>query len=146
MTILIDTREPSPHPWTAYWPDTPTATATLETGDICAAGNLDIVIERKTPADLLGCMTSGRERFERELRRATHLASFAVVISGSFDDLLLHRRGMAASSVIGTLAAWQRRYRHPFFFAGNDELAADFTMRFLSQPFREASVLTKQVA
>ena len=146
MTLLLDTREPSPHPWVDYWPDVSIEMATLETGDICAAGNLDVVIERKTPADLLGCMTSGRERFERELRRATHLTSFAVVISGSFADLLLHRRGMSASSVIGTLAAWQRRYRHTFLFAGNDELAADFTMRFLSQPFREASVLTKQVA
>lgn len=141
MTVLLDTREPDPHPWPPFWPNATTERATLACGDVCIDGNGDVVVERKTPEDLLGCMATGRERFERELRRGTHLASFAVVVSGSLDDLLLRRRGMAVASILGTLAAWQRRYRHPFFLAGNDSLAADFTLRFLTQPFREAQKL-----
>lgn len=145
MILLLDTREPDPHPWVPYWPEVTTERATLSCGDIALAGNVDVAIERKTPADLLGCMTAGRERFERELRRATHLASFAVVVSDSFDGLLLRRRGLAVASIVGTLAAWQRRYRIPFIFAGNDQIAADFTWRFLTQPFREAQRLVSDV-
>ena len=138
MTALLDTREPDPHPWPPFWPGASVERATLAVGDVCMAGNADVVVERKTPEDLIGCMTVSRDRFERELRRATHLASFAIVVSGSFDELLLRRRGLAVASIIGTLAAWQRRYRHPFFFAGTDAVAADFTWRFLTQPFRES--------
>jgi len=144
MTILLDTREPDPHPWPPFWPDATTERATLACGDVCLSGNADVAVERKTPEDLLSCMTASRDRFERELRRATHLASFAVVVSGSLADLLQRRRGLAVASILGTLAAWQRRYRHPFVFAGNDGLAADFTWRFLVQPFREAKGLMSQ--
>jgi hypothetical protein len=75
------------------------------------------VIERKTPSDLIACMTSARERFERELARSRYLGCF-VVVEGSLPDVLAARRQMSEAGVIGTLAAWQRRYTG-FFFAGN---------------------------
>src|SRR5258707_1341051 len=108
MTLLLDTREPDPHPWPAFWFGVDVTRGTLACGDVCLACNADVCIERKTPEDLIACMTGERERFERELRRATHLASFAVVVSGSLDDLLLRRRGLAVASILGSLAAWQR--------------------------------------
>jgi len=77
MTVILDTREPDPHPWPPFWPDAVVNRATLAVGDICLASNADVAVERKTPSDLLSCMTAGRERFERELRRATHLAASA---------------------------------------------------------------------
>jgi ERCC4-type nuclease len=75
------------------------------------------VIERKTPSDLVACMTSARERFERELARSRYVGRFVVVVEGSLPDVLASRRQMSEASVIGTLAAWQRRYAG-FFFAG----------------------------
>jgi hypothetical protein len=41
------------------------------------------------------------------------------------------RRQMSEASVIGSLAAWQRRYTG-FFFAGNIRIAAEFPFRFLA--------------
>lgn len=102
------------------------------------AANPGVVVERKEPSDLIAVLSAGRERFERELKRATHLDSFCVVVSGSFEDCLLRRRGLHVNCVVGTLAAWQRRYRIPFLFAGSDKVAADFTLRYLTQPVREA--------
>jgi ERCC4-type nuclease len=145
ITIHLDTREPDPHPWARYWDFATIVRATLGVGDICIAGNADVAVERKTPEDLIGCMGAGRERFERELRRACHIDRFVVIISSSLDDLLLRKRGMNTESVLGTLAAWQRRYRHPFMFCGNDQLAADFCQRFLTQPVREAKDFVKAV-
>jgi len=103
-------------------------------------------VERKTAVDLVGCIGAHRERFERELRRASHLASFAVVVNSSFAELLLQRGELHQNAIVGTLAAWQRRYRMPFIFAGNDSLAADFTLRFLKHPLQEAERLLKLTA
>ena len=66
-------------------------------------------------------------------------------MSGSLDDLLRCRRGLAVASILGTLAAWQRRYRHTFMFCGSDALAADFCLRFLAQPVREAERLLGEI-
>jgi len=51
------------------------------------------------------------------------------------------QRRIHPNAILGTLAAWSRRYRHPILFAGNDRLAAEFALRFLCQPFREAQRL-----
>jgi hypothetical protein len=63
-------------------------------------------------------MSSSRERFERELGRSRYLGRFVVVVEGGLPDVLAARRQMSEASVIGTLAAWQRRYAG-FFFAGS---------------------------
>src|SRR6266498_3089843 len=58
MTILVDSREPWPHPWSPFWPDVAVERGTLDTGDLCLGGNSTVVIERKTQGDLAACMTS----------------------------------------------------------------------------------------
>lgn len=137
--ILVDTREPlgvdgQLHPWAAFWEsNVRLVRQTLPTGDFCLAGNPTIAIERKTGGDLVKCLGAERDRFEAELDRATLLTAFAVVVSCSFENLLRERRGLHINAVVGTLAAWQRRYRIPFFFAGTNALAANFTLRFLAQ-------------
>jgi len=138
--ILIDSREPWPHPWAAHWPsDIEVRREALPTGDVCLAGNPLVAVERKAPADLVACMTSERQRFERELRRASsELDRMTVIVEGSMDAVLLHRRGMSSASVLGTLATWARRYRHPFLFAPTVEVAAELCLRFLTGPVREA--------
>jgi hypothetical protein len=88
-------------------------------------------VERKTPSDMVACMTSARDRFERELARSRYLGRFVVVVEGSLPDLLAARRAMSEASVIGTLAAWQRRYAG-FVFAGTVKFAAEFSWRYLA--------------
>ena len=70
MIVLCDTREPWPHPWAALLPQGwALERASLETGDFVLASHPHgAVIERKTPSDMAGCIGTGRERFERELR------------------------------------------------------------------------------
>ena len=132
MRVTFDTREPVEHPWAAYLPEGWTIErACLETGDIALTALPEgAVVERKTPGDLAGCMTAGRDRFERELARSRYVGRFVVVVEGSLPDLLLAARGMTEASVIGTLAAWERRYCG-FVFAGSVRLAALFAWRFL---------------
>ena len=62
--IIVDTREPWPHPWAEYLPEgMELDRGTLETGDIVLAALPEsAVVERKTLADLASCIGSGRER------------------------------------------------------------------------------------
>ena len=146
MTILLDTREPSPHPWTRYLPEGwHVEPGTLETGDIALARLPDgIVIERKTAPDLAGCIGSSRERFERELKRSRYCGRFIVVCEGSLADVCVAGRGMNHNAITGTLAAWTARYC-PFIFAGSTAAAADFSFRALASQVRDIQRAAKQV-
>jgi len=132
MRLTIDSREPDPHPWIPFLPAGWTVERTaLETGDIALTALPEgAVCERKTASDLAACLSSGRDRFQRELARSRYVGRFVVVCEGSLSDLLQAARGMSEASVIGTLAAWERRYCS-FMFAGSVRLAAEFTWRFL---------------
>lgn len=148
FTLLRDTREPEwdEHPWHKHIPEPwCIGSATLSTGDFALEGAEDsAVIERKAITDLLGCIGSGRERFERELQRGRYCGRFIVVVEGSYDDLLGAARGLHINAIIGSLAAWQRRYC-PFFFAGNVETAVAFALRFLSQPYSESLDVVRRI-
>ena len=78
---------------------------------------------------LLGCMGKGRDRFERELKRSRYLGRLLIVVEGTLADVLAQSRGIHPSAIIGTLAAWQRRYS-PICFAGNVETAAKIAESF----------------
>ncbi len=146
--LLKDTREMDwpDHPWLPYIPnDWHIAVATLPTGDFTLQGAEDgAVIERKAVSDLLGCMGAGRERFERELQRGRYCGRFIVIVEGNYSDLIAAARGLSINAIIGTLAAWQRRYC-PFFFAGDVATAVAFALRFLSQPYNEALDVVRRV-
>lgn len=146
-TVILDTREPTPHPWPRHWPaDVVTVRAALETGDLALAGQeTGAVIERKSPEDLISCMTTGRDRFERELRRAAGtLDRFAVIVEGTMADLEREARGLHPAAIVGTVAAWTRR-GWPIVFAGSERLAALFALRFLLGPVKEAEKLCRSV-
>jgi hypothetical protein len=61
--VTFDSREPWPHPWISYLPTGWQADRrTLETGDVVLAALPEgAVVERKTPADMAGCISSNRE-------------------------------------------------------------------------------------
>lgn len=135
-TLLIDTREPWPHPWAKHLADVRFERCGLETGDIALAGNPSLVVERKTVSDFLGSITSGRDRFEAELKRSRLLDKLVIVVEGDFSDCIGNLGGMSLESFLGTVAAISRRYC-PILFAGNEALAARVAWKFLSQPIAE---------
>lgn len=138
ITLILDTREPHPHPWLKFWPaDLQIERGTLETGDVALAGNPAVCIERKTAPDFLACIGGQRERFERELKRARYCDAFAVIVESDFAALLSSPGGLHPASIIGTVAAWNRRYC-PVIFASSPRFAADLALRFLSGPIKDA--------
>lgn len=59
--VIIDTREQLPYNFTFE-----STRATLKTGDYSLAGLESVVsIERKSLDDFVGCITTGRDRFEK---------------------------------------------------------------------------------
>jgi ERCC4-type nuclease len=138
VVIVVDTREPWPHPWTRWLPDhVQLERGTLDTGDFALAGLPDgAVVERKTVSDFLGCMTSNRERFERELARSRYCGRFIIIVEGGLLDCLRERGGLSEASLLGTVAAFSRRYA-PIIFAGSERYAAELCWRFLAGQITE---------
>ncbi|OAI56221.1 hypothetical protein AYO49_04780 [Verrucomicrobiaceae bacterium SCGC AG-212-N21] len=145
--IAVDTREPENHPWfrTPAWQGVSMVRRTLETGDFALAANPAVCVERKALGDFLSCIGGERERFERELKRARYCDAFAVVVEGDFAGALSYAGGLHPASIVGTVAAWSRRYG-PIVFCSTPRIAADFTLRFLSQPVQEARKLARAAA
>lgn len=141
-TLIVDTREPWPHPWEIHIPESHFIRDGLETGDICLAGNRSIVVERKTVSDFLGSITAGRDRFEGELKRSRMLDHFAIIVEGTMLDVVEARGGLTLESLYGTVAAISRRWCN-IHFAGSERGAARLAWLLLSQPAAEANKLVK---
>jgi len=146
MTVLIDTREPDPYSCLSYLPDGERPEIdTLETGDVALACLPDgVVIERKTPSDLAGCIGASRERFERELKRSRYCGRFLVVCEGNLADVCRASRGLTEQAITGTIAAWTTRYC-PIVFAGTVASAADFAFRSLRAQVRDIERAAKSL-
>lgn len=82
-TILTDSREQAPLKFTTF----STEISTLATGDYSVKGLEDtITVERKSVSDLIGSLTSGRERFQREIQRMLAYRSRTLLIVGDGSD------------------------------------------------------------
>ena len=117
MKIIVDTREQQPFPFSLY--PCETETGTLRTGDYSIAGFEDkVTVERKSPTDLCGCITSSRERFERELERMRSFECAAVVIELPIQEITRQHfnTGLRQSSFEQSILSFSFRYRVPFFF------------------------------
>ena len=117
----------------------------LETGDIALAALPDAgVVERKTASDLVSCIGAGRERFEKELKRGRYCGRMVVVVEGTLDSVIGAARGVYANAVIGTISAWVMRYC-PIIFCGSQQLAAEFSFRFLACQVRDIQRSAKAI-
>jgi len=133
--VIIDTREQLPYNFTLE-----STRAALKTGDYSLAGLESVVsIERKSLDDFIGCITAGRERFEKELSRADTLERFWVVIEANLTSIEsgLYRSKVNPESVLGTLAAWSNRYKVCFMFADNRKSGQKLTERLLKHAWNE---------
>lgn len=117
ITIITDSGEQRPYSF-GY----PMETGTLRVGDYSIRGLEDhIAIERKAIDDLIGCLTKGRDRFERELHQGRALNYFALVIEASLGDLAngKYKSRMLPKSAVQSLLAFSIRYSLPIFFCEN---------------------------
>jgi ERCC4-type nuclease len=126
---VADTREQLP------WDLSPLrmTRGTLQSGDYGLEAAPDAVaIERKSLPDLLGCVTNGRERFERELERLRAFPTRAVIVEASWSDLEagLWQNHVTPKSVTGSVLRWIAD-GVPFLLAGDREHAQAAAGRML---------------
>lgn len=117
------------------------------TGDYSILGFEDRVsIERKEKNDMIGCLTTGRDRFERELVRGMELDYFALVIEASLTDLATgnYRSRMNPKSAVQSLVAFSIRYKLPIFFCDNRKFGSRITESLL-QKFAVEVERTKKI-
>jgi DNA excision repair protein ERCC-4 len=145
--LVIDTREPDPHPWEACF-TVPTIRGTLPTGDFSLPGCEEwICVERKELNDLVGCLCSNRERFTKELQRAARIKSFYVICEGSYDDLLRgnYRSDMDPKAAWESVLALQHRFGIPFLMAGSVQVAARLCESILMRWWKEHTKVLEEV-
>jgi ERCC4-type nuclease len=109
FTIIVDSREQLPFDFERFGVET--VRQGLTAGDYQIVGIPGVTIERKTGPDLYSCMSTGRDRFERELERLREYEFSAVVCENTEGDLLSGAYGrMSAKSIKATLVAWMTRF------------------------------------
>lgn len=117
VTVLIDTREQQP------WDVSPmnATSGSLATGDYTLEGfpPTYVAIERKASIqELVSCVGTDRDRFQRELDRLKAFDHRLVIIEASWSDVCegAWRGKLSVSQVKNTLLSWQSR-GIPFLFA-----------------------------
>lgn len=146
LQIVVDSREQKPFAF--HGRPVAVTVAALECGDYSVAGfERKVIVERKSLADLVGCLGRERERFERELVRLRGWETCAVVVEEPQAAL---RSGRYVGA-LNPLAAWQSviamatRYRVPFFWCnGRDDAEAvtwDILRHYARERWRELRAL-----
>ena len=139
LAVVVDSREQAPYAFERFQV-AEIIKAGLPTGDYSLSGHEDrAAVERKALHDLIGCLTVGRERFERELSRARSLECFAVVVEASMEDVARHRytSKMDPHAALQSILAFQVRYGCPFVFAGSRQGGEYVTFWMLQKYARE---------
>ena len=138
-TIQVDTREQVPLRFESY----PIETATLPCGDYGIVGFSDwnnpaFIVERKSLGDLIGSLTFGRERFQREVEKLRQFRFRAIVIEAHERQLSEgeYRSQTKPQCVLQSLAALQVRTGIHVIWAGSPEGAAMTIERLVRQFIR----------
>lgn len=138
--VIVDTREQAPFVFSGITGargrvlDVATCRAGLKTGDYSIRGlEDDVVVERKSKADLFGSVGRGRDRLEREIERLAALTCPAIVLECDLGSILRppERSRMSPVSVLNTLIAWSVRYRIPIWPCPSRRFAEIVTYRLL---------------
>lgn len=135
-TIIIDSREQSPLAFERLSSEA----GTLYSGDYSIRGFEDLfAVERKSIADLVGSLSSGRDRFERELHRLRGFAFSRLLVVGTRFDIesRSYRSRMHPKAVLHSLAAFEARYV-PVVFEPTPKQAAEAVGILARRPTRKA--------
>jgi DNA excision repair protein ERCC-4 len=106
---------------------------TLATGDYSVVGLESVVaLERKGLGDMLSCIGTDRERFEREVQRLMSYQVRALVIESTWAELEAGewRSRVKPTSVIGSLLGWSAMGL-PIVMAGNHCKAGQYVSKLL---------------
>lgn len=137
--IITDTREQTP----LIFATLSSKRGTLTSGDYSVQGlEHDIAIERKSIPDLCGSLTRGRERFERELHRLRGFEFARVLIVGSPHEV--QTQASNSKAVFSSISAFEARYKVPFIWEPNPELAARLVERWAWFFWRERTAIGMQ--
>lgn len=138
VKIIVDSREQAPYGFQdVKYKGTEVETGTLSTGDYSIFGFTDrVAVERKSIDDMAGTLTSGRERFERELERSRGFEFFALVIEADMSHVARHcyRSKMAPTAFIQSLFSYQVRYGCHVIWAGSRD-RGEYATHSLLQKF-----------
>ena len=89
LKITIDTREQTPFSFPSELVQA--SIGTVRTGDYCVTGDRGFSVERKSLDDFLGTISSGWDRFQREIYRAKSAGyHLPIVVEGNLDDICFH--------------------------------------------------------
>jgi ERCC4-type nuclease len=122
IKIIADTREQDPYKFSNF-PDVEIISQKLDTGDYSLVGFEDIItVERKSLNDFWGSITSGRERFEKEVERMSLFKHKFIVVENKLDKTIEYaktRTLIHSNMILGTIAGWTLKYSVPFVFLSN---------------------------
>lgn len=154
FTVVVDTREDDQYHYKLeYAPDQylPYEVGTLYTGDYSIKGlEHYVAIERKALDDLMGCIGTHRDRFNREIQRMLSYPVRALVVEASWQDLESgrYRSRIKSTSAIGSVMGWIAM-GIPVIMADNHERAGRWVARMLyvtaKRRYRELKGLERDV-
>ncbi|WP_156920865.1 ERCC4 domain-containing protein [Fundidesulfovibrio putealis] len=139
LRIVVDSREKRPWLFSGY-PDVEVVRGTLKTGDYSLPGFEDqVALERKSLQDLIGSLSAGRDRFEREMERLAAMEFAAVLVEASAEDIAKgkFRGNMNPTSVLQSIYSWTVRHNVHFLLCGTRKHAEYACHGLLSKFIRE---------
>lgn len=143
VVAVIDTREQLPLDLAPLRMER----GTLPTGDYSIRGLEHVVaVERKSLADLLGCVGQERERFDREVQRLLAYPCRALVVESTWQEIERGdwRSKIAPAAALGSLLGWIAAGL-PVVMASDHERAGRYVGRILftaaRRRWREARTL-----
>lgn len=145
ISITIDTREQTP--WSFPVEVATVRVGTLKTGDYALTGDDGFAVERKSLDDFVGTISTGWERFKRELERMDHngFRCKPIIVEADFENCCFRERAKGIKSpdhnhyqltpaFIGRrIAELTYTYRCSVLFAGYPDLAAALCAKLLTQ-------------
>ena len=120
FSIIVDSREKRGYDFRSY--PVKVIKGKLDTGDYAIQSLASkCAIERKSSVDWVGSITSGRERFEREMVRGSKLDFFAVIIEGKRSNIKTKCKYslVGKKTILNSAYHWEAKYGFGFHFAEN---------------------------
>lgn len=149
LKIIIDTREKRPWAFGSEYADT--RVETLRTGDYAIDGDELFAIERKSLDDFLSTISTGWERFQREIDRMEVFVAKVVIVESDFESCCFisykgellppaHAHFKLVPSFIAKRIAQLTLQGVSVIFAGNVHLAAGLALKILMERNNEITV------
>ena len=145
ITIVVDRREQ--RPW-RFSSAAIVELGTLHGGDYSVEGYEDLIgIERKSLGDLVGSLTTGRERFGRALAALSACRWRAIIVEAPLCELLCgaYRSRATPTSMLGSVAAICAD-GVPIMFADDANCAAALAERLLVKFAKRAAAAREEAA